>query len=79
MLKRTGSDRPEYGTANTFNKTGNGEHVYVYDDNGYIIYDISVKRVKMAEINRDTQGNIHFGYRKLEGYVPQYIKNLFGW
>ena len=66
-------------TPNSYYSTGNGEHVFIYDQNGKLIYDLSAKRVKAFKINVDPKGNEHFQPYKLTGGVPKFIKKLFGW
>ena len=45
-VNTSGSNRPLRGGANSYYKTGNGEHIFVYDGDGKLIYDISSSRVK---------------------------------
>ncbi len=78
-VNSSGSNRPEYSDANSYYSTGNGEHIFIYDENGKLIYDLSAKRVKSFKINVDPKGKEHFQPYKLTGGVPQFIKNLFGW
>ena len=78
-VNTSGSDRPLTGTPNTYYKTGNGEHIFVYDGDGKLIYDISSSRVKGFKINVDPNGIEHYQAYKLKGAVPDAIKKLFGW
>ena len=75
----SGSDRPLTGAPNSFYSTGNGEHIFVYDNNGKLIYDLSNKRVKSFKINLDPTGKEHFQPYKLKGSVPDEIKKIYGW
>ena len=75
----SGSDRPLTGAPNSFYSTGNGEHIFVYDNNGKLIYDLSNKRVKSFKINLDPMGKEHFQPYKLKGSVPDEIKKIYGW
>ena len=78
-VNQAGSDRPTSSDPNSFLRTENGEHVFVYDDNGDLIYDISSGRVKGFKINVNPEGKKFFSPYKLDGPVPQFILNLFGW
>ena len=78
-VNTSGSDRPLTGAPNSYYKTGNGEHIFVYDGDGKLIYDISSSRVKGFKINVDPNGIEHYQAYKLEGAVPDAIKKLFGW
>lgn len=78
-VNTSGSDRPLTGAPNSYYKTGNGEHIFVYDGDGKLIYDISSSRVKGFKINVDPNGIEHYQAYKLEGAVPDAIKELFGW
>ena len=78
-VNSSGSDRPLTGEPNSYYKTGNGEHIFVYDGDGKLIYDISSSRVKGFKINVDPNGVEHYQAYKLEGAVPNEIKELFGW
>lgn len=78
-VNTSGSDRPLTGVPNSYYKTGNGEHIFVYDGDGKLIYDISSSRVKGFKINVDPNGIEHYQAYKLEGAVPDAIKELFGW
>ena len=78
-VNTSGSDRPLTGAPNSYYKTGNGEHIFVYDGDGKLIYDISSSRVKGFKINIDPNGIEHYQAYKLEGAVPDAIKELFGW
>lgn len=75
----SGSNRPLTGAPNSYYKTGNGEHIFVYDGDGKLIYDISSSRVKGFKINVAPNGVEHYQAYKLEGAVPDAIKKLFGW
>ena len=76
---RSGSDRPTYSTPNSFYSTSNGQHVYVYDNNGKLIYDLSPERVKYFKINYSPSGKEFFQSDKLDGTVPEFLKEMFGW
>lgn len=78
-VNQAGSDRPLKSDPNSFLRTENGEHVFVYDDNGDLIYDISSSRVKGFKVNVNPAGEKFFSPYKLEGSVPQFILDLFGW
>ena len=78
-VNTSGSNRPLTGAPNSYYKTGNGEHIFVYDGDGKLIYDISSSRVKGFKINVDPNGVEHYQAYKLEGAVPDAIKKLFGW
>ncbi|MCM1113253.1 MAG: hypothetical protein NC399_08385, partial [Muribaculum sp.] len=78
-VNTSGSDRPLTGSPNSYYKTGNGDHVFIYDNNGKLIYDISSSRVKGFRINVDPNGVEHYQAYKLEGTVPDEIRKLFGW
>ena len=64
---------------NSFYSTSNGQHVYVYDNNGKLIYDLSSERVKYFKINYSPTGEEFFQPDKLSGSVPKFIKEMFGW
>jgi hypothetical protein len=66
-------------TPNSYYTTNNGEHVFVYDGDGKLIYDLSSQRVKSFKINVNPAGKEFFGDYKLNGAVPDFIKNMFGW
>lgn len=78
-VNTSGSDRPLTGVPNSYYKTGKGEHIFVYDNDGKLIYDISSSRVKAFKINVDPNGGEHYQSYKLDGVVPDAIKDLFGW
>jgi hypothetical protein len=78
-VNSSGSDRPLTGTANSYYKTANGEHVFVYDGDGKLIYDLSTERVKSFKINVNPKGEEFYQAYKLKGDVPDFIKNMFGW
>lgn len=78
-VNTSGSDRPLIRTPNSDYKTENGEHIFIYDGDGKLIYDISSSRVKGFKINVDPNGVEHYQAYKLEGAVPDAIKELFGW
>lgn len=67
------------GAANSYYSTANGEHVFVYDGQGKLIYDLSADRVKAFNINVNPAGQEFYQLFKLDGAVPQFIKDLFGW
>lgn len=79
QVNSSGSNRPVTSTPNSYYSTGNGEHVFVYDNDGKLIYDISKTRVKGFKINVDPNGIEHYQPYKLDGPVPTAIKILFGW
>lgn len=78
-VNSSGSNRPETGAPNSYYTTKYGEHVFVYDGQGKLIYDLSASRVKAFQINVNPSGKEFYKPFKLEGEVPQFIKNLFGW
>lgn len=78
-VNKSGSDRPQYSTPNSFYKTANGEHVFVYDGKGKLIYDLSKERVASFKLNVNPAGKEFFSKYKLDGNVPNSIKNIFGW
>jgi hypothetical protein len=79
-VNSSGSDRPITGTPNSYYNTAKGEHVFVYDGKGKLIYDLSGDRVKAFNINvNPITGKEFYQPYKLIGPVPQNIKNLFGW
>jgi RHS repeat-associated protein len=78
-VNSSGSNRPLYSTPNSYYTTANGEHVFIYDNTGKLIYDISSKRVKGFNINVNPEGKEFFQAFKLEGAVPDFIKTMFGW
>lgn len=78
-VNTSGSDRPLTGAPNSYYKTGKGEHIFIYDNEGKLIYDISSSRVKSFKINVDPKGGEHYQAYKLDGVVPDAIKKLFGW
>ena len=41
QVNSSGSNRPVTSAPNSYYSTGNGEHVFVYDNDGKLIYDIS--------------------------------------
>ena len=81
QVNSSGSNRPLYSDPNSFYSTANGEHVFVYDENGKLIYDLSSKRVKGFKINVNPAGKEFFQDYKLNpvGEVPAGIKEIFGW
>ena len=79
QVNRSGSNRPRYSSPNSYYRTPNGEHIFVYDNQGKLIYDISAKRVKYFIINIDPKGEEHFSSDKLNGEVPASLKKIFGW
>jgi len=50
----------------------------VYDGQGKLIYDLSADRVKAFNINVNPAGQEFYQTFKLDGAVPQFIKDLFG-
>lgn len=78
-VNSSGSDRPLQGIANSYYTTSKGEHAFVYDQNGKLIYDLSKERVKSFNINVNPAGKEFYKPYKLEGEVPDFIKNMFGW
>ncbi|MCR5836633.1 MAG: hypothetical protein K6G88_09000 [Lachnospiraceae bacterium] len=79
-VNSSGSDRPLYSDPNSYYSTGNGEHVFIYDGEGKLIYDISPKRVKGFQIDvKPSTKEEFFRPVKLTGEVPTFIKNMFGW
>ena len=78
-VNSSGSNRPLFSAPNSYYSTGNGEHIFVYDSNGKLIYDVSNARVKGFKINVDPNGIEYFQPYKLKGSVPNEIKKLFGW
>ncbi|WP_438498605.1 RHS repeat-associated core domain-containing protein, partial [Paenibacillus sp. IHBB 3054] len=78
-VNASGSNRPLTGNPNSYYSTVNGEHVFVYDNNGKLIYDLSNQRVKAFKINVSPNGTEHYQPYKLDGPVPDFIKDLFGW
>lgn len=52
----SGNNRPLYCEPNSYYSIGNGEHVFVYDENGKLIYDLSSKLVKGFKINSNSNG-----------------------
>ena len=78
-VNQAGSDRPPTSKPNSFLRTENGEHVFVYDNNGDLIYDISSSRVKGFKINTNPAGEKFLSPYKLDGPVPQFILDLYGW
>ena len=79
QVNSSGSNRPVTSAPNSYYSTGNGEHVFVYDNDGKLIYDISKTRVKGFKINVAPNGIEYYQPYKLKGPVPTAIKNLFGW
>ncbi|MEW4415266.1 hypothetical protein [Clostridium sp. AN503] len=78
-INKAGANRPTKSNSNSFLRTENGEHVFVYDGNSDLIYDISSSRVKGFKINVNPTGEKFFSPYKLDGSVPQFILDLFGW
>ena len=74
QVNRSGSNHPRYSSPNSYYRTPNGEHIFVYDNQGKLIYDISAKRVKYFIINIDPKGEEHFSPDKLNGEVPASLK-----
>ncbi|MBE5981385.1 MAG: DUF4280 domain-containing protein [Paenibacillaceae bacterium] len=79
-VNTSGSNRPLTSTPNSYYKTANGEHIFIYDSEGKLIYDISSSRVKGFELHTNPNTGQEF-YKdvKLKGDVPDSIKNIFGW
>lgn len=59
-VNSSGSDRPLTSVPNSYYSTENGEHIFVYDGDGKLIYDISNQRVKSFKINIDPNGEEYF-------------------
>ena len=78
-VNSSGSNRPLTSTPNSYYSTANGEHVFVYDGQGKLIYDLSAERVKAFKININPSGQEFYQPFKLDGAVPDFIKNMFGW
>lgn len=80
-VNSSGSNRPLYSEPNSYYSTGNGEHVFVYDDNGKLIYDLSSKRVKGFKINTNPVGKEFFQDYKLnpKDEIPDGLREMFGW
>ena len=57
---RSGENRPVYSTSNGFYSASKGQHVYVYDGDGKLIYDLSPKRIKCFAINTSPSGKEYF-------------------
>ena len=57
---RSGENRPVYSTPNSFYSTSKGQHVYVYDGDGKLTYDLSPKRIKCFAINTSHSGKEYF-------------------
>lgn len=80
QVNNSGSDRPVTGVPNSYYTTAKGEHAFVYDGKGKLIYDLDAGRVKAFKINvNPITGQESYNPYKLKGPVPQFIKNLFGW
>lgn len=78
-VNSSGSNRPETGAPNSYYTTKNGEHVFVYDGQGKLIYDLSASRVKAFQINVNPSGKEFYKPFKLEGEVPQFIWMVIRW
>lgn len=79
-VNKSGSNRPLTSEPNSYYSTPNGEHIFVYDGRGDLIYDISPKRVKSFKINTNPNtGEQFYQPYKLVGEVPSFILQLFGW
>ncbi|MCM3258467.1 polymorphic toxin-type HINT domain-containing protein [Paenibacillus lautus] len=55
-VNSSGSNRPVTGAPNSYYTTTNREHVFVYDGQGKLIYDLSGDRVKAFKINVNPTG-----------------------
>lgn len=55
-VNSSGSNRPLTSTSNSYYSTANGEHIFVYDGLGKLIYDLSAERVKAFKINISPSG-----------------------
>ena len=64
-VNSSGSDRPLESIANSYNTTSKGEQVFVYDQNGKLIYDLSKERVKSFNINVNPAGKEFYKPYKL--------------
>ena len=55
--------------------------MFVYDENGKLIYDLSSKRVKGFKINTDPAGKEFFQDYKLnpKDEIPDGLRKIFGW
>ncbi|MEK4979343.1 hypothetical protein [Bacillus sp. FSL K6-6540] len=78
-MNSLGSNRPETGAPNSYYTTANREHVFVYDGQRNLIYDFSSDRVKAFKINVNPTGKKFYYSYKLDGTVPKFIKDIFGW
>lgn len=78
-VNSSGSNRPVTGAPNSYYTTTNREHVFVYDGQGKLIYDLSGDRVKAFKINVNPTGKEFYQPYKLDGTVPKFIKDIFGW
>lgn len=78
-VNKSGSNRPLTGNPNSYYTTVSGNHVFVYDENGKLIYDLSSYRVKSFIINIAPNGVEYYQPYKLNGAVPNAIKELFRW
>ncbi len=73
---RSGGDRPLIGSPNSY-VTSPAGHVFIYDDQGRLIYDISNQRVKMTVWDKAPNGNFYPRDIKLSGSVPpEYLRLL---
>ena len=78
-VNTSGSDRPLYSDPNSYYSTVNGEHVFIYDENGKLIYVLSRQRVKAFLIDTNPEGREFFRNYKVVGQVPDWLKRKFGW
>ncbi|BBI33818.1 hypothetical protein [Cohnella abietis] len=72
-VNSSGSDLPVTGAPNSYYTTANGEHVFVYDGQRKLIYDLSSDRVKVFNINVNPVEKELYQPYKLDGAVPQFI------
>ena len=72
-----GSNRP-LSNPNSYYKTANEEHIFVYNSDGKLIYDISAKRVKGFEFHTNPKTRNEF-YKdvKLSGGISDVIRKMF--
>ena len=53
-VNASASNRPLIGTTNSYYKTENGEHIFVYDGDGKLIYDVSSMNCFRRKMQRDS-------------------------